>query len=266
MSWTAETNLPVAHALHRVAWRGLDDRLGRYVDADKRLRKAAGKTPPEPPDSGRATASDALAASERVRWDAEWFDVRWNGGEREAMEAAAQRIVEEARLIPDGGLVSEGWAVIASPTLAGLSAACPRSKRVGVGPRSEALLAVLTAVGVELGLAMPLHDLNRQERRYLCLQVAASAILEATGDEEALSPWLAHALTFLSPVPSGREAHNAMIRGMAARLLDQPPGEIERISEGLCRAQAPRLHRAWRRGFFVPRDFDLAGWVKTRRG
>ena len=86
MSWRAETNLEVAHALHRVAWRRLDDRLERYVDADKRLRRAAGQTPPKPPTDGCASVPEALTAQDRVDWDASWFHTRWENGEQEAME------------------------------------------------------------------------------------------------------------------------------------------------------------------------------------
>ena len=177
------------------------------------------------------------------------------------MEEAARRVAQEASAVPHGGLLSRPWRLIASPTLAGTSAACPVARRVGVGPRADGILAILTAIGVELSLVMPLKELNSYERRHLCLHVAASAILKACADEEALTPWLAHALTFLAPLPSAREAYNATLRGVAAQVLDQPPGEVERISEGLCRGQAPRLQRAWRRGFFVPASFDLDEWV-----
>ena len=127
-------------------------------------------------------------------------------------------------------------------------------------------MAVLSAVGVRLNHVMPLEGLNPGERRHVCLHVAASAILRATGDDETLNPWLAHAITFLLPLAAGREAYNAMIRGVAAHILDQPPAEIERISEGLCRGQASRLQRAWRRGFFVPAKFDLDKWVSQAVG
>ncbi len=261
MSWEAETNLCVAHALHRVAWRGVDERLGRYVEADKRLRRAAGVELPDVPEHGRASVSDALACDSRVRWDAAWFDMRWDNGEREGMQSASNRVTDEAEEIPHGGLLAPSWRLVTSPVLAGTSAACPLAKRVGVGPRAQGILAVLTAIGVQLGQAMQLDELNAFERRHLSLHVAATAVLRACKDEEALTPWLAHALTFLAPLPSAREAYNATLRGVAARILDQPPGEVERISEGLCRGQAPRLHRAWRRGFFVPASFDLDEWV-----
>lgn len=207
--------------------------------------------------------SDALTAERRVRWDAEWFELRWESGERDGMTEAARQIAQSATPIPTGGLLEPSWRLITSPVLAGTSAACARVRRVGTGPRAEGLLAVLTAIGVQLRGAMSLEGLNAKERRLVSLHVAASAILRATGDDEALTPWLAHALTFLAPVPSAREGHNAMIRGIAAQALDQPPGEVERISDGLCRGQAQRLHRAWRRGFFIPASFDLDAWLKA---
>lgn len=205
--------------------------------------------------------SDALAADRRVGWDAAWFDLRWEGGERDGMTAAAEAVAKAASEIPHGGLLGEPWSLIASPVLGGLAAACPVARRVGLGPHSHGIMAVLTAIGVRLLHAMPLGGLNAEERRHVSLHVAASAILMATGDEEALTPWLAHAITFLLPLAAGREDYNTMLRGVAARILDQPPGEVERISEGLCRGQASRLQRAWRRGFFVPAEFDLVTWV-----
>lgn len=266
MTWKTETNLSVAHALHRVAWHGADERLARYVDADKRLRRAARLELPTPPEQGQATVSDALTADRRVAWDTEWFDIRWENGERDGMRDAAERIAESVSGIPDGGLLGEPWTLIASPVLRGISAACPIARRVGVGPHAEGIMAVLTAVGVRLSHAMPMEGLNAGERRHVSLHVAATAILRATGDDEALTPWLAHAITFLLPLAAGRESYNAMIRGVAAQLLDQPPGEVDRISEGLCRGQASRLHRAWRRGFFVPAKFDLDAWVSQDVG
>ncbi len=236
------------------------------MDADKRLRRAARLELPTPPERGRATVSDALAADRRVSWDTQWFDLRWDNGEREGMGAAAERVARAADGIPDGGLLGEPWILIASPVLGGVAAACPVSRRIGVGPHAEGLLAVLTGIGVQLDSVMPMEGLNAQERRHVSLHVAASAILKATGDDEALNPWLAHAITFLLPLAAARESYNAMLRGVAARLFDQPPAEIERISEGLGRGQASRLHRAWRRGFFVPAGFDLDKWVKQRAG
>ena len=181
------------------------------------------------------------------------------------LSALPRVVLEEASTWPRqgaaGGGTGEHGEEPASPALAGTSAACPVARRVGVGPRAEGIMAVLTAVGTQLSGVMPLEGLNAFERRHLSLHVAATAILKACDDDEALTPWLAHALTFLAPLPSAREAYNATLRGVAARVLDQPPGEVERICEGLCRGQAPRLHRAWRRGFFVPSSFDLEKWV-----
>ena len=50
------------------------------------------------------------------------------------------------------------------------------------------------------------------------------------------------------------------IASLARRgLIDQPPGEIERTIHGLGRRRPDRLHRAWLRGFFVPRGVVVPG-------
>ena len=203
---------------------------------------------------------DALTAERRVAWDRQWFDLRWTAGEEEAMKEAAQRIAAEAAEIPHGGLLKDPWTVVASPVLAGTAVACAVVQRVGIGPRGHGVLAVLTAVAAKLGAALQVEQLEAAERRCLLVHCAASAVLTATDDDEALSSWIAQAVAALLPLPADRDAYSKMVRRIAAECLDQPPGEIERIADGLGRAQATRLLRAWRRGFFVPANFDLRAW------
>jgi hypothetical protein len=266
MTWTAETNLMVAHALHRVAWSTEDPRVARYVETDGRLRRSAGEDPAEPPSGGRATLADALTAEHRVRWDTTWFDRRWTGGEDVAMGQAAERIVAEAVPISDGGLLGGEWALVATPVLAGSAVACPRAQRVGIGPRCHGVLAVLTAVATQLPKAMTSEPLEAEDRRLVRLHTAASAILRRAGDDEALRPSIAAAVDSLLPRIGERDAFGVRVRRIAERCLDQPPGEIERIADGLARGQASRLHRAWRRGFFVPAEFDLDQWLSELAG
>jgi hypothetical protein len=266
MTWTAETNVMVAHALHRVAWSSEDPRVFPYVETDRRLRRSAGEKPPEPPGDGRATLADALTAEHRVRWDSPWFERRWTSGEDVAMGQAAERVVAEATLIADGGLLPGGWSLVATPVLARCAVACPRVQRVGIGPRCDGILAVLTAVASRLPPDMDPEPLDPEERRLVRLHTAATAILRQVGDDEALRPSIAAAVRALLPRPGERDAYGARVRRIAERGLDQPPGEIERIADGLARGQASRLHRAWRRGFFVPAEFDLDQWLSDSAG
>ena len=63
------------------------------------------------------------------------------------------------------------------------------------------------------------------------------------------------------PLPTHAEAYAQRLRSIAPDSLDQAPGEINRIADGLAARRLARLRRAWRRGFFVPRGIDLAAWV-----
>ncbi len=50
------------------------------------------------------------------------------------------------------------------------------------------------------------------------------------------------------------------VRRISSAVLDQPPGEIERIGVGIGRRLESRFDRAIRRGFFTPPGFDLTAW------
>ena len=69
-------------------------------------------------------------------------------------------------------------------------------------------------------------------------------------------------------MPVGLRAHDIeqMVRAIAARHLDEPPGEIGRIAEGLARRLDSRIERCVRRGFFIPSTQPLKRWLDAHRG
>ena len=113
----------LAYALHltALAHQGAQVHLRRYARGDRQMRASLKMKPPP------ASALDALedvsvyeilstseTRSEEI--DRVWFQRRWDGGEREAMDSHARRVAEEAGLVPMGPLGAEGpWAVHASP-------------------------------------------------------------------------------------------------------------------------------------------------------
>ena len=98
------------------------------------------------------------------------------------------------------------------------------------------------------------------ETRHFTLLMAAGSVLVKRLPDAHVDKLLVDTTRLLIPPQHRENLIEKRILSLSNRnLLDQPPGEIERTIHGLQRRRADRLHRAWLRGFFVPRGVELAG-------
>lgn len=265
MPFVAATHRQMAHALHLVALTRRHHGLASgYAREDVRLRAAMGLPAPHlSPIEGLVGPADALATALPRAEDAEWFATRWTAGEEEGMATHAARIAAEANAVPSGALlpVDASILTIASPTLSRAPVAITSPWVAAVSPRAPGIALVLVAIGARLAPALGPLDLDARDTDLLRALLAASALDRAIGGDEALDPWLPLIAATWLPAPSDVGIFMATIHRIASRALDQPPGEVDRIAEGLAHRRISRLRRALRRAFFAPRGFDVDAWV-----
>lgn len=163
--------------------------------------------------------------------------------------------------------------LILSPALRPIPILCPRASRNGAGEGEGAnrgLVAAGPGVSAELlvlgVLAMPVARAleerfaraSHEARRLGALMVAGSRLVAMRPPDEVLEPVLEAVVRELFPPQHRQEELERLVRALVPE-LDQPPGEIERAIRGMGRRRADRVHRAWLRGFFVPRGLRIAG-------
>ena len=196
--------------------------------------------------------------------DRAWFERRWTSGERDVMEAHAKRVVEEASSVPMGPLGGEdSWEVFGAPVMGNCALAHGPARRIVVGPRCAGITLCLALVAEQLRPLLKLDALSHTQQEMVRLHVGGAALFEVQDEETALDSWLPDLVEAILPRPSEQDAYQEDVVAVADLLLDQPPGEIERIAIGLSQRRIPRLLRAWRRGFFVPPGFQVTEWVKS---
>lgn len=267
-----------AHATHLIALAGDDPAVApAYARGDARLRPDPAERPALEPGALPALEA-AIGGDAGPPIDAAWFERRWRAGEADACLAAAERIAREAGDTAAGGLLDAVAVriVVASPlraeTAIGIGDAGapppPCSLTVACGLETPGALAVLAAIAARLPDEPRLATvLDRDGVRRVRLHMAGCALALALGDDPAIEPILTRvAEVLLPPQHQGERTTDLVTRLARADLLDQPPGEIERLAKGLARRYPDRLHRAWRRGFFVLRGGDHAAWVAALRG
>lgn len=239
--------------------------LKRYAREDRRMRSGLKVPPLRDADEPVADSIyEVLSGSWALEADRSWFTRRWDGGEREAMEAHGRRVVEEAGEVTMGSLAAGApWTVYATPVLGNTAVAHGETRRLAVGPRCVGITACLALVAEQLRPVLTLDVLTPEQQDMVRTHTAGAALLAAQDLEGALDPWLPDLVEAILPRLSEQDDFQATLVAVAEALLDQPPGEIERIAIGLSQRRIPRLLRAWRRGFFVPPGFDLANWAKT---
>jgi len=271
MSWACKlegaAGLEVGYRLHRLglASRGFEVTPG-YLRAEEQLRRVVRlRLPPAVEWSSVAEALGGAGASE-VPADWAWFLKRRALGEgREA----------EALVLALGGIDSP-WqpqrevAFVVSPALRGVpclarvtAVACGGGQLVACGPGMPASLGLLgaCALTVEEAVSGGLPDeLEPATRRFVACMVAGSVLVRAGLGGQALDGLLVDVTRLLIPPQHRADETERRIGALVKRgLIDQPPGEIERTIHGLARRRADRLHRAWLRGFFVPRGGTVPG-------
>lgn len=243
------------HGLHLWALQGGEGLSPAYARHDRRLRRMAKL--PAPEDDGFEPArlwEDDVALADRA-----WFERRWEGGEREASEGAAAALVQAM----DGAVFGDRTVEVGVSNAAGPLGVAWRQPWVGlVPPGCSPALATLSLLAADLEAVMPLEGMTAPEAHEFRVHVAATAWIGRAEVRGELDTHLA-ALTPLLCAPMGHpDAFSARFGRWAAQ-LDQAPGEIGRIHDGMVARRSDRLHRAWVRGFFVPAGVDLPAW---RRG
>jgi len=264
----------LAHGVHLLALAdGSHAVTPGYARNDARLRASIKARPPALDPTSLPSFADLLAGAAPPDLDVAWFDRRWDTvGERESATREAARVAREADETPLGALLG-GWTVQLAVATGLRAGAWPRpfdpESRVGAvatGPGTPGALAALAAVGARLPLDERVAALLPEDRDQVRLHCAGSVLALELGDGPEMTTLLeAVADALLPPQHQGRRVVEMIERVRAAGLLDQPPGEIERLAQGMARRYPDRLHRAWLRGFFVPRGQDARSWLASLR-
>lgn len=184
-----------------------------------------------------------------------WFKKRWELGEATSVTTASKRIATEAEAVGAFGLnLGETVQITASAAVRwGVSV----DQRVLVGIQGTGYHALASLVAGRCRDAMPLSEISEFDGHVLELHVAATLMVNCPGFEGHVDALLKTLGRSLLP-GSGREAiQHAQLLRLAGSILDQSPGEVARIASGLHQGRTDRLHRAWSRGFFVPRGVSL---------
>jgi hypothetical protein len=234
-----------------------------YLRTEEQLRRAAKVKLPHRP--AWTSVTEALGAPSVDRSDWPWFERRLALGEgQEAAGLAAAAValmpdwrpprVAETETGPRGMFLVTSPAVRPMPAFGDL-AGCPV---VAAGPQTSPELIVLgaTARCLTEPLRASLADLPPTTAAFCALMAAGTAFLARAPTSDKVDAMLRIVVRDVLPPQHRAEEVHAHIQRLAPR-LDQPPGEIERTMHGLGRNRADRLHRAWLRGFFVPRGVAL---------
>jgi len=255
-------------------------RPGRSVGTDPRVAaeapvglaelldpEGAGRPAPAEAGSGAASGAPGERGEGPPSADAAWFEARWSGWDAEACRAEAGRLAAEASRVATHHLLSgcEVEVIVATGLRRGAWAALVSEGRLrlAAGPQTPGIAAALAAVAARLPLGATLGGLSEEHAWLTRLHVAGSALVALPRASEDLDALLEAAAAELLPPQHQSERLGQLVTALReGDLLDQPPGEIERLTRGMQRRRVDRLHRAWQRGFFVPRGFDLEAWLE----
>lgn len=269
MSWAraleGEVGLEAGYRLHRLGLvDGAFEVTPGYRRAEEQLRRAARVRMPA--SVAWRSVAEAFAGEGADETDRAWFMRRRELGEGREGAALAQAVGEIAcpwRPAREVGFVVSP-ALRDVPCLAPRTvAACGGGAVVASGPGIPASLGLLGACALEVEEAVRAglpEELGPETARFVACMVAGSILVTAGLEGGALDALLVDATRTLIPPQHRAEENERRIASLARRgLIDQPPGEIERTIHGLGRRRPDRLHRAWLRGFFVPRGVDIPG-------
>jgi len=270
MNFHAKPDEIVAHWLHLLALKGEDTCVAKgYARRDARLRKSVGmpalaSADFKPPYEDVAALLSATP-TEAPAQDREWFQKRWELGEKEAMDLEACAMVKALDELPQTHLLStEPFYLLCSPALAQSAHAHHPPNKVLCGPETSALWVALQSFAALLGPDLPLEGLSKADRSWVAAHVTVGAWQIALGEEAALPVWAEVLTPYLLPSLERGEQTANKVHQIAEHVLDEPPGETFRIADGLAARMPSRLIRAWRRGYFVPKGFDLEGWLSQK--
>jgi len=225
----------VAYRLHRLAIDSPDDaRVARgYARQDKALRRGA-------------------------QDDRTWFDRRFSLGEEASMTEASRVLAQELDGL--GWPLPKGWGdttVQRTPALRVVDVSVD-SQHVATGGRAPAELVMVGLHGARYReLVEAQDDLSEADRTLLELHLGATFLVQTQPPRVDIDQLMTTAGRALLPLRGEEEAGRVFLQRLGDTCLDQPPGEIARIASGFHSGRTDRLHRAWERGFFVPRGAKL---------
>jgi hypothetical protein len=214
----------------------------------------------------KATMPDLDAFKPKHLWDEDveltdedWFKRRWEGGEQDASWTAATTLV--TRL--DAEVFGHESVELGVSNAVGPLGAAWRQPWVSIVPSDcPPALATLSLLAAHLTSVMPLAGMPPYDAYVLRIHVAATAWIQREEVNASLDEHLAALVPRLCAPIGQTDTYTARFERWATQ-LDQPPGEITRIHDGLIARRSDRLHRAWTRRFFVPTGLDLTAWGQS---
>lgn len=238
------------HALQDQAPYGVSAYRKRDVDLRKRARAAKAPTL----GARQFDLLEAMKSGSAPSVDNAWFERRWGLGEESAVARASARISAEAEALGTFGLdLGESAQVTASAAIRWAIASGPK---VLVSMSSTGYHVLVALVAGRCRGSLRLDDLSRFDRHVAELHVAASLLAGLDGFADHVDPLLESVGRDLLPRTGSEAIQKEQLLRLAESVLDQPPGEVERIASGFHQGRTDRLHRAWSRGFFYPRGLS----------
>ena len=266
MTWKASASKALAQTLHVAALTG---QVGPgYAKRDAQLRRAAGVPEAELADisGGLVAALETSVTSGESPWahiDARWFDTRWSMGEADAVGTQTKTLVERIDVSGLERLIPGETQLQATSAVGGRPLALAQPPLVLAAPDAPRGAVIVALIGAQISSALPPDALEVEDRRWMCEWIACTLIRRVVGETPFLD-WLKPLVKHLVGEFESASKVEERVRRIARAVLDQPPGEIERIGVGLGRRLQSRVDRAIRRGFFTPPSFDPDAWLDAR--
>jgi hypothetical protein len=205
-----------------------------------------------------------LGSQEEQTTDAKWFERRWSLGEKESCATQSKRLAEEASALPMGDLLGGTTFQVTASTAIGWAYGTTTPHVVVAGLRTSGYMVALATIAAKLRPDLPQNNELTPYLRYLAeIHLAATALIRIPAFDSHVEALLTTAGKQLRPFKGGEGQARRWIRRIARIYLDQPPGEIGKITAGLHQNRTDRLHRAWSRGFFIPKGFNLTEWMAS---
>ncbi len=199
--------------------------------------------------------------------DRSWFERRQRLGESAAMAEQAEAIASALDAWPrvEGLLAPTIELTVACAAPAWPVSATRRPWRVVVAPRTAPGVVLVAALAGSLRSFLKLRAIPWYQRDLIAGHCAASLLVREPAFADRVDDLLRDIGLLFFPARAERARFSDELRDLVARHGDQPPGEIERLVDGLAKGRLDRLHRAWLRDFFTPRGTVLKDWVARQR-
>jgi hypothetical protein len=229
--------------------------VSAYRKRDRDLRKHARFKAKHKPSGSEVDLIAGLTTLPMEMADEAWFTRRWELGEEHAVAMASRKIAGQAESLGTFGLTLEDEVNI--------TASAAIRWGVAVGPKllvsiaGSGYHALLSCIASSLRPLLALPTLSGFDRHVLELHVAATVLISIPAFETHIDPLLAGIGRDLLPKPGSEAIARTQLARLAELALEQAHGEVERIASGMHQGRTDRLHRAWLRGFFIPKGLTL---------